>query len=65
MEQPVYDLPFEDAALFFPCMRGISRSPHPRISSNPLWHVLHDIQDRMGMCMEAAWRMFGLWCLLR
>lgn len=59
IEEPVFDLPFEDAALFFPCARGISRSPCPPVSSNPLWHVLHDIQDRdsyvHGGCVEDVW----------
>lgn len=59
IDEPVYDFPFEDAALFFPCARGISRSPHPPISNNPLWHVLHDIQDRdkyvHGGCIEDVW----------
>ena len=59
IEQPFYDLPFKDAALLFPCARGISRSSYPPISNNPLWHVLHDIQDRdkyvHGGCVEDVW----------
>ncbi len=51
--------PFENTALLFPCARGISRSPHPPISGNPMWHVLHDIQERKkyvhGGCVDDVW----------
>ncbi len=56
---PDFDLPLEDSALFFPCARGIGRSAMPSISSEPYWHVLHDIQDRdryvLGGCVEDVW----------
>ena len=59
IEEPVYNLPLKDAALFFPCARGISRSKFPPVSANPLWHVLHDIQDHRkyvhGGCVEDVW----------
>ncbi|MGB0415534.1 MAG: acetylxylan esterase [Coraliomargarita sp.] len=59
LDEPVYNLPFKDAALFFPCARGISRSKFPPVSDNPLWHVLHDIQDAgkyvHGACVEDVW----------
>lgn len=59
IEEPVYDLPFKETALFFPCARGISRSKFPQVSANPLWHVLHDIQDRHhyvhGGCVDDVW----------
>lgn len=59
IETPVTNFPFKDAALFFPCARGISRSKFPPVSANPLWHVLHDIQDRRkyvhGGCVEDVW----------
>ncbi|MGJ8639458.1 MAG: acetylxylan esterase [Opitutaceae bacterium] len=59
VDGPVADLPFKNAALFFPCLRGISLSKHPPISSEPLWHVLHDIQDKdryvHGGCVEDVW----------
>jgi len=56
---PDYNLPFANTALIFPCTRGISRSPHPRISPNPAWHVLHNIHDPrsyvLGGCVEDVW----------
>lgn len=56
---PDYHLPFKNAALFFPCARGISRSANKSISSDPVWHVLHDIQDPdkyvHGGCVEDVW----------
>lgn len=58
-EGPDFHWPFENTALLFPCARGIGRSPHPPVSANPLWHVLHDIQDRdryvHGGCVEDVW----------
>lgn len=58
-EGPDLHWQFENTALFFPCARGIGRSPHPPISANPLWHVLHDIQDPAryvhGACVEDVW----------
>lgn len=58
-EEPDFHLPFKNAALLFPTARGISRSPHKPISDNPLWHVLHDIQDRNkyvhGGCVDDVW----------
>lgn len=58
-EAPDFDLPFEDAALFFPCARGLGRSATPSISPDPQWHVIHDIQSRrryvLGGCIEDLW----------
>lgn len=58
-DAPDTHLPFPDAALFFPCCRGISRSPAPPISSNPHWHVLHDIDKKeryiLRGCVEDTW----------
>src|SRR5215468_8663708 len=46
-------------ALLFPCFRGFGRSPAPRVSSEPRWHVLHDVEDRekyiLGGCVEDLW----------
>ncbi len=57
--EPDFHLPFSDTALFFPCCRGISRSRVKPISSNPNWHVLHDIdkKDRYVLkgCVEDIW----------
>ncbi|MEO0446050.1 MAG: acetylxylan esterase [Verrucomicrobiota bacterium] len=56
---PSFDLPLRDAVLFFPCLRGISASRHPKISEDPRWHVLHDIDQREryihGGCVEDTW----------
>jgi len=58
-DAPDTHLPFEDAVLAFPCSRGLSRSPHPPISSDPRWHVLHDIDDVdryvLGGCVDDLW----------
>jgi len=45
--------------VLFPCFRGLSRSACPPISTDPAWHVLHDI-DRpedyiIGGCVEDLW----------
>lgn len=57
--QPDSHLPFPDAAIFFPCCRGISRSPAPPISHEPQWHVLHDIDKKdqyiLRGCVEDTW----------
>ncbi|MET0358399.1 MAG: acetylxylan esterase [Pararhizobium sp.] len=58
-DQPDLDLPVEDTAILFPCFRGLSRSSRAPISSDPAWHVLHDIDkpDRyiIGGCVEDVW----------
>lgn len=64
---PDFDLEFEEAALFFPCFRGLGRSWNPYISSESRWHVLHDIQSRkryvLGGCVEDIW--VGITAILR
>jgi len=66
-EAPDTHLPFPDAALLFPCARGLGRTHHGTISNNPMWHVLHDIHDRnryvLGGCVEDLWQ--GVSALLR
>ena len=56
---PDFHLPFKDAALLFPCFRGLSMSTKPPISTEPQWHVLHNIHraDRylLGGCVEDVW----------
>lgn len=51
--------PVAEAALLFPCFRGLSRSAKPPISQDPQWHVLHDIDKRddyiLGRCVEDLW----------
>ena len=58
-DAPNFDLPVENAAVLFPCFRGLSRSAHPRISSDPAFHVLHDIDKPeryiIGGCVEDLW----------
>jgi cephalosporin-C deacetylase len=56
---PDFHLPFKDAALFFPCFRGLGLSAISSISSDPFWHVRHDIDntDRyiLGGCVDDLW----------
>jgi len=56
---PDLDLPVANAAILFPCFRGLSRSACAPISQDPAWHVLHDIDDRdryiLGGCVEDLW----------
>ena len=58
-DAPEYDIPVRETAVLFPCFRGMSRSRLPRVSSDPGWHVLHDIDkpDRyiLGGCVEDLW----------
>jgi cephalosporin-C deacetylase len=58
-EGPDLHLPFKDAALLFPCFRGLGISAHPPISTEPYWHVRHNINqvDRyiLGGCVEDLW----------
>ncbi len=56
---PDFDLPVEETALLFPCFRGLSRSARPPISSDPAWHVLHNIDKPddyiIGGCVDDLW----------
>lgn len=56
---PQSQLPFHDAVMIFPSFRGLGLSKHPRISSQPQWHVLHNMQDVnryvIGSCVEDLW----------
>ena len=58
-DQPDFDIPVTETALLFPCFRGLSRSARPPISTDPAWHVLHDIGDPdryiLGGCVEDLW----------
>jgi cephalosporin-C deacetylase len=58
-DQPDFDIPVRETALLFPCFRGLSRSRRPPISSDPAWHVLHDIDKPnryiLGGCVEDLW----------
>lgn len=59
MTRPDFAVPRPDAAYLAPCFRGLGRSSRPPISTNPVWHVLHDIhlRDRyiLGGCVEDVW----------
>jgi len=56
---PDYHLLFPEAALYFPCCRGISDSICESISDDPYWHVIHDIDNRDNYiirgCVEDIW----------
>lgn len=56
---PDLDLPFGDAAMLFPCFRGLSRSRTENIPENPQQHVLCGIEDRdryvLGGCVDDLW----------
>ncbi|SER61405.1 acetylxylan esterase [Rhizobium sp. NFR03] len=58
-DRPDLDLPVDDTAILFLCFRGLSRSSRAPISTDPDWHVLHDIDkpDRyiIGGCVEDVW----------
>lgn len=58
-EGPYTQLPFKDAIIMQPCFRGLGLSTHPKISSQPQWHVLHNIQNYreyiLGYCVEDLW----------
>lgn len=47
------------AAFILPCLRGLSRSPHPGIPGRDQEHVLHGIESREtyvhGGCVEDVW----------
>ena len=62
-DEPDFDLPFHDAAILFPCCRGISRSTQAPYSSDPQWHVLHDIDKPnhyiLGGCVDDIWLAFS------
>jgi cephalosporin-C deacetylase len=56
---PDFDIALPDSTILFYCARGISRSVHPRLPSNPDSHVLHGIDDPEGYilrgCVEDVW----------
>lgn len=58
-DAPDFDVPVTDTAVLFPCFRGLSRSRRAPISSDPAWHVLHDIDKPeryiLGGCVEDLW----------
>jgi cephalosporin-C deacetylase len=66
-DAPDFHLPFDDAALLFPCFRGLGLSHDANISSDPYWHVRDHIdqpeQYILGGCVEDIW--LGVSALLR
>lgn len=58
-DAPDPHLPFDDAALLFPCSRGISLSKQPDLPSEPDLHVVHQIHDPdrylIGGCVDDLW----------
>ena len=56
---PDFNLPVQDTAVLFLCFRGLSRSRRPPISTDPAWHVLHDIDKPeryiLGGCVADLW----------
>ena len=58
-DQPDFDFPVTDAALLFPCFRGMSRSGHPPIPPDASGHVLYHIDNPddyvIGGCVEDLW----------
>jgi cephalosporin-C deacetylase len=58
-DQPDFDIPVTQTAVLFPCFRGLSRSTRAPMSSDPAWHVLHDIDKPdhyiLGGCVEDLW----------
>ncbi|MCF7985328.1 MAG: acetylxylan esterase [Thiohalocapsa sp.] len=59
IERPDFTLPYDDAVYVIPCFRGLCRSARAPISTDPWWHVLHDIDkpDRYILrgCVEDIW----------
>lgn len=58
-EGPDTNLPFDDAAVYYPCCRGISRSSSSSIPADPQKHILHKIDSKddyiLGGCVEDVW----------
>ena len=56
---PDTHLPFADAVMLFPCLRGLSLSRLPKVPSDPYGHVLHGIERPEtyihGGCIEDLW----------
>lgn len=57
--EPDYNFPFPDAAVFYPCCRGLGASKSNIIPADPQKHVLHQIDSRekyvLGGCVEDTW----------
>jgi cephalosporin-C deacetylase len=57
--EPDIHLPFQDAVIFFPCLRGLGRSVHNEYPADPNRHVVHEISDPhryvLGGCVDDLW----------
>ena len=60
-DAPDFNLPISQAAALFPCARGISRSGHPTVPSDPNRHVLHGIHTRDSYVLGSA-AADTVWC---
>ncbi|BBA35620.1 acetyl esterase [Methylocaldum marinum] len=58
-DAPDFHLSVGEAAMLFPCFRGLSLSRDPRLPQNPARHVLHGIERCesyvLGGCVEDLW----------
>ncbi|MBD9447466.1 acetylxylan esterase [Rhizobium sp. RHZ01] len=58
-DAPDFDLPVEEAAIFFPCARGLSLSARPPIPADASGHVLQGIDNPntyiIGGCVDDLW----------
>ncbi|MDO9103510.1 MAG: acetylxylan esterase [Methylovulum sp.] len=58
-DMPDFHLPFKNAALLFPCFRGLSLSAQTGMSADPYWHVRHNIDNVdhyiLGGCVDDVW----------
>lgn len=59
LTEPDTSLRLKNAAILMPCFRGIGRSRYAPVSTEPKWHVLHNIQDKqkyiLGGCVQDIW----------
>jgi cephalosporin-C deacetylase len=62
-EKPDSFWPFADAAVFYPCCRGLGASRSEKIPQDPQKHVLHGIESIddyvLGGCVEDTWLAFS------
>jgi cephalosporin-C deacetylase len=58
-DAPDFNSPVDDAAVLFPCLRGLSRSRLPGVPDDPSSHVLYAIDDPeryiLRGCVEDVW----------
>lgn len=58
-DAPDFHLPITNCAFLFPCFRGLARSQHPAIPSDPNQHALHGLDNKdhyiLGGCVADVW----------